>query len=180
MKFAASSADCRELMYPCVVNVAPLTPAMLALCADSTWACSCGRASSLICWSRGSWFGYSNALTSVILPVLMVTSTCTSPYWVLTAAPFTLVVEELVDVGATVIDLVLIFGVVDGAVVAGARCFGVVDGAVVAGAGLFDELDDVEGAAGVEGMVIWSVGVVVLGSGPAAEETAVADPAETT
>ncbi len=49
---------------------------------------------ALICWSRGSWLGYSTAVVLVSLPLVTVICTWTGPYRVSAASPVTVFVAE--------------------------------------------------------------------------------------
>src|SRR5262249_28278449 len=87
LKCALSSAACRDVRYPSLVTVAPLTVSMCALCASSTSWRSCGTAYELISSSRLLPLGTCKVVTSAILPLARRTWTCPGPQRVCATVP---------------------------------------------------------------------------------------------
>src|SRR3954451_8834086 len=87
LKPSLSSADCSDCAYPALVNVAPLTASMSALCALSASCFRVGSAKEEISAERGSLPVSTRPWMAVILPSLTVTRTWTGPYCVSIASP---------------------------------------------------------------------------------------------
>src|SRR3954447_17702238 len=135
LKPSLSSADCSDCAYPALVNVAPLTASMSALCALSASCFRVGSADEEICTERGSLPVSTRPWMAVILPSLTVTRTWTGPYCVSIASPVAVpeTALEAVDPAEAVLGVVVVVVVV--ALVAGVAVVAVATRAGDAGGG---------------------------------------------